>query len=81
MSVYTPERLTPRRFGKFSSRACVQLSLIHISSDSFDEDYSASPDNWLIAPAIELSGDSAVYTCLLYTSAKVPKTSPRGGFI
>ena len=31
------------------------------ASDSFDEDYSASPDNWLISPAVELSGDSAVF--------------------
>ena len=38
------------------------------ASDSFDEDYSASPDNWLISPAIELSGDSAVYTLQYFVS-------------
>lgn len=38
------------------------------ASDSFDEDYPASPDNWLISPAIELSGDSAVYTLQYFVS-------------
>lgn len=38
------------------------------ASDSFDEDYSATPDNWLISPAVELSGDNAVYTLQYFVS-------------